>query len=314
MSERINNLRGSRKNPSVLRLKLISVRSALANQAIFIFEGQDDVGVYEEWISRCGNKLSYEAIAGNGKEQLIGLRDQLQVANSPLLRNVYFFVDCDFDEHGGCQDNLFTLDAYSIENVLCGREAVESLLKDEFRCSGSPRERQVILDKFDSIRREFGSVAQELNFYLYVARRQSINVVKKPETIGSIVSVGLSGISWKIEDSSVLVLLECKPDEDELKNTREEFMALSELRAQRGKYMFLLLRKWLAELTEDAKMENPTIFEEKKNVSGDPSGVTLRRLASASKLPVGLDEFLNKLRVDRLYESSSEKQEIERYA
>jgi hypothetical protein len=77
MSDLIKSLRESRKNPNVLKLTLISIKSARPNCLIFVFEGAEDIGVYESWLSRTTSKPTYEPVHGNGKEQLLSLLETL---------------------------------------------------------------------------------------------------------------------------------------------------------------------------------------------------------------------------------------------
>ncbi len=176
MTDLIDRLRYSRKSPSVLKLKLISVRSVRPDTLVFVFEGREDVGVYEAWISRTTAKPVYEPIPGNGKEQLIGLRDLLSAEDSQLLRRVHFFVDCDFDEFPPPDDHLFTLNSYSMENLICSKETLESLLTDEFRCAGSPEQRQRIVDQFERICRDFKNSAAEMDAPRPLAAAGAISV------------------------------------------------------------------------------------------------------------------------------------------
>lgn len=292
MSDLIERLRNSRKNPSVLKLKLISVRSIHPDTLVFVFEGPEDVGVYEAWISRSTSKPVYEPISGCGKEQLIDLRGILMAEKSPLLRRVHFFVDCDFDDYPPQDEHLFILNSYSIENLICSKEALESLLTDEFRCAGSPEQRQRIVKQFETICTDFKKISNDINFLLFTARQLHIDVLKKPEKVSEISEIRLAEVVPQFRNASELVSLERVPTSAEIDSLTKKFSKLPDARAQRGKYVFQMFRRWLSALTEDAKSDAPTLFEKTTPISGDPSGVTLRRLASSSTLPAGLDSYL----------------------
>ncbi|UTV56086.1 DUF4435 domain-containing protein [Burkholderia arboris] len=294
MTDLIDRLRSSRKNPSVLKLKLISVRSVRPDTLVFVFEGPEDVGVYEAWISRTTSKPVYEPIPGSGKEQLIGLRDLLSIEDPQLLHRVHFFVDCDFDEFPHPDDHVFTLDSYSMENLVCSKETLESLLTDEFRCAGSPEQRQRIVEQFERICRDFKNSALEINFALFTARQQSIKVSKKPEQITDIADIRLTEVVPAFTDVSEVISLEVEPDATEIDRLKQKFAELSDERAQRGKYVFQMFRRWLRSLADDARSHAPVLFDQTTVVSGDPSGVSLRRLASSSVLPAGLDAFVTR--------------------
>ena len=295
MIDPVGQLRENRKNPSVLKMKVLAVRSAQPNILVFIFEGPEDVGVYETWIARTTTKLEYEAIPGAGKEQLIALRNLLAANHDQLLRHVCFFVDCDFDPYDASDEYVFNLDSYSIENILCSVESLESLLIDEFRCTGDWRERKRITEQFILILNDFKQLTREINFSLFVARRLGIKVLKKPEAIRDIAQVNLQSIVQSFGDLSEVVELEEESDKEMEKELRREFDNFSDHRAQRGKYVLCMFRSWLQTLVTDRKQANPVLFSTSLPLSGDPHAVKLRRLASQGDLPRGLEAFLSRV-------------------
>jgi len=295
MSGLVETLRENRKNPSVLKARLIKVRGAKPTELIFVFEGHEDIGVYEAWITRTTKRPTYEPIAGDGKEQLVGLLKALVSNDDPLQWRIFFFVDCDFDRDRYTDARLFTLDAYSIENLLCTSAALESILADELRCSGNPLERQRIAEEFERVFSEFRAISSEINFALFVARRLGIKVTRRPEKVHQFADVGLTTVTKTYETLSDIVQLEAKPDENDLRQLAVEFSLLSCVRAQRGKYVMQAFRKWIRVLAEDRKCSSPTLFTTSlPNFSADLHGVSLRRLASSSPLPCGLDAFIGR--------------------
>lgn len=294
MADLIGQLRESRKNPSVLKHILISIRSVKPDTLIFIFEGVEDIGVYETWIQRTAVNLIYEPVAGNGKEQLLGLYNKLQEEDSQLLRHLYFFVDCDFDEYGPNNEHVFVLDAYSIENLLCCPDVLDSILTDEFRCAGSPQERQRVLQKFGSILTEFKQASVEVNFTLFAARRTNIRVVKKPEEVRQIAEITLSGVRRAFNHLFEVLELDTSIEENLQSRLRTEFEGLENRRAQRGKYLLSMFRQWLRALSADRKSEVPQLFDQPfPTLPGEPWTVPIRRLASRSQIPSGLTVFIS---------------------
>jgi hypothetical protein len=292
MPDLVQQLRESRKSPSVLKHRLISVRSVRPDVLVFIFEGLEDVGIYETWIARTQARPTYEAIPGNGKEQLLGLRDHLLTADPKLLYRVHFFVDCDFDPYNDPDDHLFTLDAYSAENYLCSSESLESILADEFRCAGSPMERQRIIQKFEQVREEFKQHAKQVNLGLFLARRHGIKVIRKPEDACEIAKIQLESIICAYNDVGEVLELASEIEQSVVQELEEEFRDLSALRAQRGKYVLSMFLHWLKALAADRRRELPSLFDHALSLPGEPWKLQLRRLASLSPLPQGLDQFV----------------------
>src|SRR5690625_5120984 len=116
----VSKMREGRRSPAVLKTALSHLRSVRPDSAIFVFEGAEDVGVYEVWISRCKICPEYEALPGKGKDQLLGLRKMLREDTTGLRRAVYFFLDRDFDGLKGQTSgaDVYVHDTYSVENCL----------------------------------------------------------------------------------------------------------------------------------------------------------------------------------------------------
>ncbi len=69
----VDQVRAQRKNPNVLRLKILKIRGEDPTAFVFVFEGVDDVAVYEEWIRRIIDCPEYESVPAAGKEQILSL-------------------------------------------------------------------------------------------------------------------------------------------------------------------------------------------------------------------------------------------------
>ena len=289
----IDNIRTSRKNPSVLKAQIITVRSSRPSANIFVFEGPEDIGVYETWIAKTSPKLQYEPVTGRGKEQLEKLHELLHSCSDKLLAGVYFFVDCDFDEYREASQHLFTLDGYSIENFLCCEIVLESLLTDEFRCAGDPKSRQNIINTYSKILDDFFSEIKELNFLLYCARQLDIEIIKKPESISDLLTIRLDSIAPTKASLSDELQLKRALTTEEMEERRPLFECLDKKRSHRGKYVIDFFRKWLKALEIDKRSSAPIFFERTEKLSGDPSNSSLRRFSSASVIPDGLDTFLS---------------------
>lgn len=287
----LDQLRNSRKSPLVLKTKLIGVRSSRPNVLVFFFEGPDDIPAYEEWISKTHRNLDYEPIHGNGKEQLLALRTLLE--GDSLLALTYFFVDSDFDEDDSNDERVFVLNAYSIESLICSRETLDSLLRDEYRCAGTPAVRQRIIADFELRIMELREASLPVNQALFRARRLRARVESKPERIQDFVNVGLRSVTPKHDETHVLVTASLEPNEETRGGLNEIYSRLPINRSMRGKYVLQFFRIWLKLLRDDRRCEAPELFEESfPNLKAEPEKSTIRRLAAQSALPDGLPEFI----------------------
>jgi hypothetical protein len=293
MASIIERLRESRKNPSVLKLKILKIRGENPDIFIFIYEGQEDIPVYEEWLSRIANCPHFEAVAGNGKEQLLGFYTSLTKNADSLLRKVFFFVDRDFDSPFEQSNNLFELEAYSIENLICTEAVLESLLRDEFRRAGKVAERGKICKTFSDLHEKFNAISKDLNLGLFLARRCGINVSKKPERATEIAAIKVNEVDRAYGDISEIFSVEEEINLEKAIELSEEFENLPITLRQRGKYLLDFFRRWLRTLSDDLKAENPVLFESRDAaLPGDPAAVTMRRLTSAAPIPVALSNFI----------------------
>ncbi|ATF84424.1 DUF4435 domain-containing protein [Burkholderia gladioli] len=302
----IDELRLSRKNPSVLKLKVLKILGQHPDIFIFIFEGPDDVPVYEEWLKRIDSCPKYEPLPGAGKQQLLAYYDLLIKDSNPLLEKIFFFVDRDFDLPIEKCKNIFELSSYSIENLLCAEEVLESVLRDEFKKAGEPSERTVACEKFREALDQFAEYCTPVDFILFVAQRKSISVIKKPEKITQIASISMDLIHVAYENLDEVILIDGRVEEGDLAQLRMEFDSLPRVLRQRGKYQLDMFRRWVRLLAEDIRSERPIIFAERnERLAGDPSSASLRRLAASTTTPTGLAEFIDRLARNEVVESAS---------
>lgn len=147
----LQRLRSSRNSPAVLKAKLIAFRSSEPNVIIIAIEGDDDKIIYAQWIARVRGDLVYEPFPCRGKKSVLDLKAVVERDLGNLDKNLYFFVDRDFDDLAGHKPSeaLFLTDMYSVENYLVSRDVLESILKNEFHCHGRPDIRRTIIEMFD---------------------------------------------------------------------------------------------------------------------------------------------------------------------
>ena len=292
----IEKLKASRKNPAVLKTKLVMLRGQLPNCIIFAFEGDNDKPVYYQWTKQLRPDLSYEPFVCGGKKQVFQLREMLSRDLGGLANRVYFFVDRDFDDLAGNDGSpsTFMTDRYSVENYLVSPQVLEELLKDEFHCHAEPEVRKEIVSRFEERLKEFAIVTKEINRRLFVARRLKLHLLKNlPDGINQLAVVDLSKVSPSKFKPEELVVLAEEPDAAEVDKLSQEFDTLSPVGRYRGKFNHLFFMRWLEMLCADRKQPDSQCFKNSDQPRVVPvHGMTLGMLASKSERPTNLREFI----------------------
>lgn len=282
----VNKLRDSRNSQSALKISLLTNISVANGRKIFVFEGDEDYGMYETWITRkYGDTNNVLHICGKGKKQLMLLYQDLVDSNDQeILPNCYFFVDHDYDITVTNGNHILTLDCYSAENYAICIESISSILKDEFKLD---IERQEIFDshmkKYQQDYNKFITLARTACKPLFVNHQHG--KVKHYATIEKLINIKVDNISWKDNISSLLIKY------DDSSSHAATFDSLSDKLAIKGKYIFEFVKKWLCSLKKELKTLIPDI-----PIKKDPLHFDLRRFASIAPIPRELEDFLESIR------------------
>ncbi|MGL5370891.1 MAG: DUF4435 domain-containing protein [Plesiomonas shigelloides] len=251
---------------------------------LYVFEGQDDYAVYDEWMKR--NKLYSKSghLTANGKKQVISLyQHALETNNQDIISNCFFFVDHDYDQEAHNTDNFTTLNCYSIENYIVNYDSVLSYLKDEFRLDASKNElKEELLSTFEKDFAQFNKIARELCKPLFI----NYNIgdeSKFYKKITKLIDINYGSVEIK-GNASILNIAEYA-DEDEINRLSSIYDSLSNERAIRGKYVFEFIKTWLA----SAKNHLSSIKNHK--VTKDPLQIQYRRMASAAPIPQEINKY-----------------------
>lgn len=283
----------AKRSPAVLRLKLVTIGARFPDHRILIFEGVDDVGVYQEWIRRFRDSEWYRPLPGAGKKQLLELLRQLREEGSPLLEHVRFFVDHDYDgvsKADVCR-YLFVTDRYSIENYLCDRRVIDEILVDELRCAGDVGSLDTALNAFDAF---WGALLEQLIEPCAIYRAgvlRRLRVSKKPGKLNGAISIELrevkSAISW-----SDVVQFDPPPSQTDVTASAGVIRSGGGFQ-HRGKWLLGAVRAWMALIYADRRSDQPKLFPTTVAELGpSPDQISLRSLAARSSVPSGLEEFL----------------------
>lgn len=297
-AELVKKLRIARSSPAVLKVTLSGIRSKDEVVPIFVFEGTEDVGPYNVWITRCYPNIKYEPLPARGKRQVLEFRERLKHDRVGLRVGVYFFVDRDFDDLQGHEagPDLFCTERYSIENYFVSASVLDEILKDEFRCAGEMNGRHNVLQLFHRVLSEFLEIITAVNWRIFVARRLGIAITNKVETISCYVAIDLNSVRACYDETTLLKLitLNREPQAHEVALHEAEFKNLEPLERFRGKFLLAFFLKWLCALADGRKRGEPELFDAADGVPIKFSTTVLshRSLATRSEFPEGLDHFL----------------------
>lgn len=296
----LDSLRRAKGTSAEHKLRLVNLRAEAPDAIIFVFEGDDDRGVYFSWVRYLDATFTYEPLTCNGKSGVLKLKEAVDRDAGNLAEGVYFFIDRDFDDARGhgASDALYMTDAYSIENYLVTSDVLDQVLSIEFHCDGIPGVRAAVIESFMQLYDEFLRVTRDINFELFVARRLAIDLEQSlGSNIGKFVRIDLSSVV-RLEISAFDVIRPRRPvTEDEKAALSAEFDALEPRSRYRGKFALAFLLRWLEILVRDRVLGRDSIHFadipcEKRVRAGHFSSITL---APRARPPSSFAEFFSRI-------------------
>lgn len=294
MSNLIEIMRKERDRPAVVALAVLRIRSEKPDALVFIFEGIDDVGVYEQWLRSLPINFDYEPVPAGGKKQALSYMRSLHELSSDLLSHVYAFVDRDFDLQIEGVSNVYELDAHSIESLICTQKALESLLLDEFKCFAYPQARQNVLKRFQLIFDAAKKAMHDINFLLFAGQRMGRVVEKKPEKLSHFLNINLNAAHPNFHNATEVVKVELTGIDLEI--LRKEFESLDDILRYRGKYIYMIFKKWVDLLFLERVRDESDVFKDiPKLINSGACAITHRRLASSVDAPESFRVFIRKI-------------------
>lgn len=299
--EYIEHVREARKRKSVLKIKVLAIRSGDSEIPIFVFEGKTDIGPYEAWVKRINSELFYKGIPAEGKAQVLEFRDSISEINDEQLSSIYFFVDNDYDGLRGCQESsdLYCTDSYSFENYLATNEVLISILEDELGCVADFQDVERSVQLYEKVSHEFCEAMSQVNFRLFLAAKYDLGRGRLDNRINSFVTLSLDNVRKNYCEAKLknLIPLLDEADECQVARASEEFSGVLEpMMSSRGKYVLSFFLAWLDKLAE-ARRAGAFPFSEASKIKYNRASMSERSLASRSPIPSGLSDFI--LNIDR---------------
>ena len=299
----IQRARQGRTSAATLRTRLSNLRSRAPDCTVLIFEGPTDVGPFETWIHRIDGGFRYEPLPGDGKDQVLALRQSLSSDKVGLKEGVFFFVDHDFDGLKGHPEgpDIYCTDSYSIENYLVSERVISSIVRDELRCAANKEDEVRAVTAFRGSLQQFTAAMASVNLRIYRARCLGIRIASIEDSLPKYVAISVAAVTVLHTPASLVALIPAnrEPASGECIDIDTQFGSLDPVLNHRGKFLLAFLMKWVELLAADRRSGTPTVFSAAAPISFSTSWLTLRSLSSRSELPAGLPAFISYLRAKR---------------
>lgn len=300
MADIINSLRESRKVPHRYLTEYLNLRSRIGSEVLIcIFEGPEDLPVYDVWIKRFARE-KYEPLPVKGKENVLDLNVLVNNLKGQMDNRVLFFADTDFDGAKGrsVNDRCYFTNAYSIENLLVSEESFEELLTREFRMIAAEQpERAPLVAIFSTRLKEFNDVALEANSYIKWMRSENVDC-ELPNSTFQFITVTLERVQIKpnINLGELCDIFKAKalPLPAVLNGEIECLRESNLTQTGRGKFILDFFKKFIALLYADRRSQAPYYFSKPETSIGDPCHDLMRKLAGYTACPTCLETFLRK--------------------
>ena len=297
----LRSMREARDSPAVHKASLAALRAHKPNAVAFACEGVDDKKVYFHWTRNLNIKFGYEFIVCNGKEKVLKFRELLRRDVTGLNKDVYFFVDKDFDgprEYAKGSD-IYLTETYSFENVLVTSEVLREILAVDMHCHSEPQIRDSVIKKFEEIYSSFLDVTRAHNHRIYLARRLGINSKPLPDKLNKLATVGLLKVEFAEKSINEAIVLDREPSQPEIDQYEADFSSLEPKRDYRGKFALLFFTRWLELLGKDRNSEESNLFGGVMKPSASATvQYSLDSIASRSLPPDSFREFIDAISVD----------------
>jgi len=291
----LGEMKAARKGRAVLKIELATLRARLPDVAIFAFEGVNDKKIYYYWLSRCRPGLMYEPFVCGGKKFVLQLKDVVDKDAYDLGKNLFFFIDRDFDDSKGVpvDDRIYMTEKYSVENYVVHPDVISDLLTIEFHCHSRPDIRTSIVDLYNRSMEAFLKSTREINFRIFLARKLRINVKGGlPDKLNGLLDIELQSVSRRSMTVEAFVPLEREPTSSESDELRPEFDALVASDRYRGKFALDFAQKWLHALAVEWGTKQVGVFGDIDERATVQDYLTLDAFASKCVPPGELVAFV----------------------
>lgn len=298
-------MRNKRKITPVNLLKLLQSINNYEKTIICVFEGED-AKYYGHRIDRYFT-LERENLSCKGKSNVLALRDLVKKNQELSSAKILYFIDADFDNNEKHED-VYCTPCYSIENLYVNEAAFKTILRDEFNIS-SLNDLPLLTQLCDIYKRLETSADQallDLNAWIFLRKEQkkddeSINLNLNNVELDRFITINSDGSiarKYTMEELDEVFSINHPLDVDKL-DTIKSSLSSKDLRiVSRGKYRMEFFRKFLSNLSDDAR-KSAGLFHGKKITPrlALSKAQLLSELTQYATTPQCLSDFLNRNKV-----------------
>ncbi|MEG8018529.1 DUF4435 domain-containing protein [Sphingomonas sp. LR55] len=290
----------AKRRPSVIKTKLLNLRSKFPNGLIIAVEGVDDKVVYSKWIERVSPQIRYEFLVCGGKRQVRDLRNVLVRDRNNLEYLVKMIVDRDFNDLNGFLsfDRVFMLRRYSVENYLVDSVVLDRLLAVAFPCDGEIEIRRSVVAMFEADYAAYLAASKAINERIYVGRQIGIDIDDAmPSGINDFASVELGATCQKDHSPNEVLPYPIEVTDQTWNESIIGFADLIPSERYRGKFALKFFTKWLDKLAIEFRNPSINIFG-LLNANGtiNHTEISLGGHASRALIPDDFREFIEDYR------------------
>lgn len=299
---RVQNMAHARQNISVKYQEFMRIISK--NKFPMCFEGEDE----KYYSVRLTNLTSLDWVGINcgGKSKVIGLREKIRKNEAYKDKEVFFFVDSDFDSNEEIIDfeDIYITPCYSVENLYTSEEVFKRILKSEFNLGEfdeDPTCYQRVIKVFNDRKLEFLNSINDFNLLIHFLRNKEAsgelhtNLNLNNIEIESLVSITLSKVEKKYDINDFHKIFPELPGDlkIELSMSWSYFEDKCKEKSFRGKQNLEFLRNFLTILKQDrGKKTDREIFNEKGKVKLQLTRAnTISELSQYAETPHCLKDF-----------------------
>ena len=299
--DRVEKMRRAREGVHTFFLLYLNIRSRVGPAVLIgVFEGREDIAIYDIWIAReLGNEIM-EPMDANGKANVLALAALIEANPEAQSDKVIFCADHDFDGTQGRvkQKNMFLTETYSIENLLVSEQAFDRLLIRSLNATGDEQcRRNELVGLFLSRLAEFNVAMLLLNAHIRFARLERVHCPGLPDNVDQFLEVSLDKVNPKVDlndsNACVALLKLCASPLKPILDQHVSFLRESDLTSTgRGKFLVDFVRRFVSLVYADRRAATPKYFNTSNKSLPDPCQNFLVTLANAAPTAASFQRFI----------------------
>ncbi len=300
--DRAEKMREKRSSIAVKLIKLIKIYSSDPDVVTCVFEGED-AKYYGVRIDGFLKGLDRKNISCKGKNNLIALKEKVELHFDLSNAKVLYFSDRDFDFTDTTNGNIYFTPCYSVENFYVKNSVLKRILVDEFGfCEVEDKnDIAIIIETYDRLLSKISKALLSLNAWILCQnqRHQNDSTIKlnlNNFDVGHFVEFDLESVAKNYDETSLRNTFpnSASISSDEIDTTKNVIIKSGIIESSRGKYMLEFFRMFLEKIREEINKNDSTIINKKMKTKLTISkSNVLSDLSQYAETPSCLTKFLS---------------------